>query len=384
MDFDQYQVTEFGKPARDRLGKWDYPYYLPNHIPANLTYSNSTIRAMMQAEGELGRLAGASQSAADFELAAGTFAILESLASSRIEGTQSTLTDVLAMEVSASEIKDADLREVFNYLAALKLGQELLDVIPLTQRLFLKIQAQLLSDVRGSGATPGELRRSPVWLGGANAGPANARYIPPLPEHLGELLGDWERHANQTPVAIIEYLALSHYQFETIHPLLDGNGRVGRILIELQLISQKALPRPALGISNYFEARRDIYYQKLQGVRERGEISEWLEFFSQAVTQSAKNSRELMLKLIELKLEYLELLGGNKDLVHALIKNPLPSVSSLMTEIGVSQPTAAKYLKKAVLVGVCESLGRSGRGQKERFLVSKVWAAMKAVQTARQ
>lgn len=379
MKQDQYQATEFGRVAWDRLGSWDFPYFLPSPIIDFLELDQATLEIVTEAERELGRLSGAVTSARDFDLLAGTNALLESLSSSQIEGTQSTLDEVLSNEVPLAEIYSQDLREVFNHQGATELGLELLRELPISQRLFLRLQKELLNSVRGAERTPGELRRSPVWVGGS--GPETSTYIPPLPHHLPELLADWEKFVNARPKQLVVWLALSHYQFETIHPLLDGNGRVGRILIELQLVQAGLLPRPALGISNYFERHRAEYYQRLQAVRESGEILNWISFFARGVSEQATRSRELLGQLVSLKAEYLALLPGRSELVDALIKNPLPTVNRIMTVLSVSQPTAAKYLALATEAGVTKSLGKSGRGNKERWVVTKAWVAIQAHQT---
>ena len=329
----------------------------------------------MQAEAALGRLSGGALRASDFELLSTAIAVMESLSSSRIEGTQSTIDEVLAVEISRKEIRDPDLREVYNYLAAAERGRELLAELPISQRLFLEIQRVLLEGVRGEEKTPGELRRSPVWVG-KGTGPADAQYIPPLPHLVPELLSDWEKFVNDESMPQVLWLALAHYQFETIHPLLDGNGRVGRILIELMLTSRGTLPRVALGLSGYIEEHREDYYQRLQGVRERGEIENWLQFFANATITQATRSYQLLRELIELKSNFNALLG-DEQLASALIKHPLPSVNQIMNALKVSQPTASSYLRKAEGLGIAKSLGHSGKGRKERWEVSSVWELLR-------
>lgn len=325
----------------------------------------------MVAESALGRLSGGAIRAADFELLSSAIAIVESLNSSRVEGTQSTLDEVIAVEVSRDELRDEDLREVYNYLAAAERGRELLRELPISQRLFLDVQRVLLEGARGEEKTPGELRRSPVWVG-KGQGPADAEYIPPLPHLLPELLSDWEHFVNESELPNVVWLALAHYQFETIHPLLDGNGRVGRILIELMLISRGLLPRVALGISGYIEANRSDYYRHLQGVREQGEIDGWIEFFATAVAVQATGSFELLKKLTHLRESFSKLLG-DFALADCLIKNPKPTVAKVMQELGVSQPTASSYLRKAERLGIAKSLGQNGKGRKERWEITEVW-----------
>lgn len=331
----------------------------------------------MIAESALGRLSGGAIKASDFELLSSAIAIVESLNSSRVEGTQSTLDEVIAVEVSREELRDEDLREVYNYLAAAERGRELLAELPISQRLFLDVQRVLLEGARGEEKTPGELRRSPVWVG-QGQGPESAEYIPPLPHLLPNLLSDWEHFVNESELPNVVWLALAHYQFETIHPLLDGNGRVGRILIELMLISRGLLPSVALGISGYIEANRSDYYRHLQGVREQGEINGWVEFFARAVAVQATGSFELLKQLTQLKASFTKLLGDT-ELADCLIRNPKPSVAKVMQELGVSQPTASSYLRKAEQLGIAKSLGQNGKGRKERWEVTEVWCLIQAL-----
>lgn len=380
MEANVYSPNPFGRVAWDRLGNWDYPYFLPNDIPKSLDLSDETQLEVLIAERELGMLSGSATTSQDFDLLTGTFALLEALSSSRIEGTQSTLNEVLSNEIPRVELESVDLREIFNYQAALETGMYLLRDLPITQRLFLAVQKELLAGVRGQEKSPGTLRNSPVWVG-QGQGPADASYIPPLQHHIPDLLSDWEHYVNDAPKQVVSYLALSHYQFETIHPLLDGNGRVGRILIELQLVAQGLLPRPALGISNYFEKHKTEYYQRLQAVRERGEIDQWIRFFAIGVSQKARAARALLSDYRTLRAEFAQVLG-NREFADALIKNPLPTVTKIMSELGVSQPTAAKLLAKAQELGLAESLGKSGRGNKQRWVVTKLWTSLQAHQSA--
>lgn len=372
MQTERYQANPYGQLAWDRLGNWDFSYFLPAAIPRSLTLGENTNLQLQNAEAALGALSGSAVRASDFELLSRAIALTESLSSSRIEGTQSTLDEVLENNLSMEQIRSEDLREVFNYLAAAQLGQGLLAKLPISQRLFLKVQRVLLTEVRGEEKTPGSLRTSPVWIGPSGMGPADAQYIPPLPHHLQELLADWEKFVNDSKLPTVLWLALAHYQFQTIHPLLDGNGRVGRILIELMLISRGVIPRVALGISEYIERNRDDYYRFLQGVREKGELGEWVGFFAKAVATQARSSRALLIGLIDLRDNYAARLN-NPELARALVTNPRPSVARLQQEMRISQPTASKYLRRAEKLGILLSLGKSGRGNKERWVTTEVW-----------
>jgi len=196
----------------------------------------------------------------------------EALASSRIEGTNASLSEVLKAEEISTESASDDVQEVVRYLDANKKALKLIEDLPISQRLISLTHAELMRGVRGEEKFPGELRRSPVWVGDADATPDTAKFVPPLPEHLPELLTDWEKFVNdhRPRLPTLIRCALMHYQFETIHPFLDGNGRIGRLLIGLMLIQERRLDAPILYLSGYLEARRSEYYDCLQLVREKG------------------------------------------------------------------------------------------------------------------
>lgn len=245
---------------------------------------------LAEAAHALGRLDGFAQLIQDPELLLGPSMIQEALSSSRIEGTQASLSDVLSAESESEPIRDENLREVDNYLSAIKQGVTLLERLPLTQRFFCALHETLLTGVRGEEKHPGEVRRSPVWIGSPSGRPESAKFIPPHQDHLGELLGDWEKFVNEptTSMQVLVKCALMHYQFETIHPFLDGNGRIGRLLIGFMLIREGVLPAPILHISGFFETHRDEYYSSLEAVRETGAMEEWVLFFAEAVRVQAQ------------------------------------------------------------------------------------------------
>lgn len=214
----------------------------------------------------------------------------EALASSRIEGTNATLTEVLQAEAAVGvRTTNDDVDEVERYLAATRQGIELAASLPVSQRLIRQTHATLMQGVRGA-EQPGELRRTPVWVGPAGASPDQAPFVPPLPEHLPDLMADWERFVNEpATLPVLVRCALMHYQFETIHPFLDG-GRIGRLLIGLLLLGEGRLSRPLLYLSGHLESHRDEYCAHLQAVRETGDVDGYLLFFLRAVQRQSEDA----------------------------------------------------------------------------------------------
>lgn len=361
--------------------KFSFPYFLPRHLPRTLSLDDETVLALSSADLALGQLAGLGQLVREPELLLGPSLTQEALSSSRIEGTQASLSDVLSAETEEVEIRNEDLREVSNYLAAARRGQELLKDLPISQRFFRELHGILMQDVRGEEKSPGELRRSPVWIGSTTARPETAKFVPPHQSHLGDLLSDWERFVNDpVPLPALVKCALMHYQFETIHPFLDGNGRIGRLLINFLLVADGHLPAPILYISSYFENRRSDYYARLQAVRERGEINEWVQFFCAAVMHQANDSAERIRMLIDIRERYRAQVQTDRSslpgLVDVIFRNPVITVSSVMRALKIAQPTASNAIKRAVELGWLRSMGRWGRGGKERWLAEEIWRAV--------
>lgn len=381
MRASSFTSTRFGKLVRNPLATWPHDYYLPSPIPRELELAPESVAAVSRADLALGKLAGLGLLISEPELLLGPSMAQEALSSSRIEGTQASLSDVLSAENDDVVIEDENLREVDNYLRAAHQGADLLRTLPITQRFICALHATLLDDVRGEEKFPGELRRSPVWIGSPNARPETARFIPPHHDHLGELMTDWERFVNEpSPMPPVIKCALMHYQFETIHPFLDGNGRIGRLLIAFSLMQDEVLTAPILHISGYFERNRADYYERLQSVRERGEIEEWIQFFSEAVAVQANESAARITALVQIRERYRREVMNDRSALPAVIdivfRNPVVTVSSVMRSAGVSQPTASAALRRAESRGWLVSAGRWGRGGKERWVAREIWAAV--------
>lgn len=381
MKAENFSSSQFGRVTRNPLLAWTHNYYLPEPLPRELQLAPETVAGISRADLALGKLSGLGLLVNDPELLLGPAMAQEALFSSRIEGTQASLSDVLSSENEGATIQDENLREVHNYLRAANQGVELLKKLPITQRFISALHETLLSGVRGEEKLPGEIRRSPVWIGSPNARPETARFIPPHQDHIGELLSDWERFVNESSsMPPVLKCALLHYQFETIHPFLDGNGRIGRLLIGFSLMQDEVLTAPILHISGYFERNRNDYYERLQAVREGGEMEAWVQFFSEAVAVQATESAYRIQKLVGIRERYRRDVMQDRSALPAVIdvifRNPVVSVAAFMHASGVSQPTASAALRKAEARGWIHSAGRRGRGGKERWVAQEIWEAV--------
>lgn len=351
-------------------------YFDPKPIPRELILEPATVNALSKADAALGRLSGLAQLIPDIHLLLGSYLTQEAVASSRIEGTEASLSEVLVSEASESPYSD-DIAEVERYLAAARLGSQLVDDLPITQRLIKELHSTLLSGVRGKEKLPGELRRSPVWVGSPTAGPDTAIFVPPLPSLLGELLTDWEKFVNESSsLPVLVRCALMHYQFETIHPFLDGNGRIGRLLVNLMLISEARLSEPLLYLSGYLETHRREYYTRLQSVRERGEIQEWLQFFFTAIEHQANDGVQRTEALVELRERMFEQTATARTKIQLLIPliltNPFVSVPRIRDKLGIPNQTARTLIGTAVELGWLREVGRFGIGGRVTYVCEDV------------
>ncbi|MEO7299051.1 MAG: Fic family protein, partial [Verrucomicrobiota bacterium] len=286
----------------------------------------------------------------------------EAVLSSQIEGTQSSLSDLLLFEnEEAPGVPLDDVQEVSNYVAALNHGlKRLREGWPITLRVIKEIHAVLLSKGRGANKEPGEFRRSQNWIGGSR--PGNAKFVPPPPDYLLETLGALEKFLHNDPVKtpLLLKAALAHVQFETIHPFLDGNGRLGRLLITLLMCSENALRQPILYLSLFLKINRAKYYELLQRVRLEGEWEIWLEFFLNGIRETADEAAQNIHRLIKLfesdrqRIQKIGRAAGSALRVHDFFQsNPVASISRIATESKLSIPavtTAIKYLEQLSIV----------------------------------
>ncbi|MEA2563534.1 MAG: hypothetical protein QOH06_5038 [Acidobacteriota bacterium] len=333
-----------------------YLAFVPAPLPPELTWTPGLVRALSDADRSLGRLAGEGARLPNPHLLLRPFIRREAVLSSRIEGTQASLGELLAAEAGASvERSPADLREVANYVVALEYGVERLRSLPLSLRLLRELHARLMEGVRGGQATPGEFRRSQNWIGPPGSRPENATYVPPPPAEMMEALDSLERFLNDTTLPPLVQAALLHYQFEAIHPFLDGNGRVGRLLITLFLLERSLLPAPLLYLSAFFEATRPDYYGRLLGVSQRGEWNAWIEYFLTGVARQAEDAVSRASRINGLLDQWRSSFAGlpsTVDLVNLLGENPYWTISGLARRLEVAYTTAQRAVQRLEAGGI--------------------------------
>src|SRR5437870_9236012 len=268
-----------------------YTAFVPDPLPPELEWTPTLVRALSDADRLIGRLAGAGRRLPYPRLLIRPFIRREAVLSSRIEGTRATLGELLAAEAGAAvDRSPADLREVANYVVALEYGVKRLKAHPLSLRLTRDLHAKLMTGVRGGHATPGVFRTTQNWIGPPGCTLANAMYVPPPPDALVDCLGAWEKFLRERSLPVLVQAALMHVQFEAIHPFIDGNGRVGRLLITLLLAERQILATPLLYLSAFFEATRREYYARLLAITEEGASEEWLDYFLRGVAEQADDA----------------------------------------------------------------------------------------------
>ncbi len=320
----------------------------------------------------LGRLDSVSILLPDTSLFLYMYVRKEAVLSSMIEGTQSSLSDLLLFDLDQEPgVPLDDVREVSNYVAALDHGLRLLDNgLPLSLRLFREIHGVLLTKGRGSNQTPGQFRRSQNWIGGTR--PGNAAFVPPPAEELLECMSKLELflHDQPEPTPVLLKAALAHVQFETIHPFLDGNGRLGRLLITLLLCEQQVLRKPMLYLSLYFKTHRQYYYELLNNVRITGDWESWLGFFAEAVIFTAAQAVETAQQLLDLsnhdrdKISGLGRAAASTLQVHrALMERPIATSGSLVKKTGITPATVNKVLGHLQQLKIVEELTTQKRNR---------------------
>jgi len=321
---------------------------------------------------ELGRLDAVTDLLPNAQLVLYSFVRKEAVLSSMIEGTQSSLADLMLFEIDEQPgVPVEDAREVSRYVAALEHGtKRLREGFPLSLRLLREVHKVLMSHGRGAKLTPGDFRRSQVWIGGTR--PGNAVFVPPPVNELDDSLKHFERFLHDLPEATppLAKAALAHVQFETIHPFLDGNGRVGRLLIALQLAADGLLREPLLYLSLHFKEHRQTYYELLNAVRLTGDWETWLEFFADAVVESATQARAAARRLLDIvstdarQIEGLGRAAGSALAIHqALQRQPIATSASISAATGISSATVNKSLAHLERLGVVSELTRKQRGR---------------------
>jgi len=331
--------------------------FIPNPLPPEPAVTVDAAR-LQKASVALGKLSGVTSLLPDPHLFIYSYIRKEAVLSSQIEGTQSTLSELLLFEnEAAAGVPLDDVQEVSNYVAAMKHGlRRLQEGFPLSLRLIREIHAELLAKGRGAEKQPGDFRTSQNWIGGSR--PGNALFVPPPPDQLLSCLGPLENFLHDEKTPSLVRAALAHVQFETIHPFLDGNGRIGRLLITLLLCNEGVLSEPMLYLSLYLKKNRAAYYELLQRVRLTGDWEAWLDFFLDGVTETAVQAADTVARLLALfqndrqRIYALGRAAGSAPRVHEFLqKQPIASAARLVRELEISKPTANAAL------GVLEKLG---------------------------
>ncbi len=344
-------------------GQWiktleGYRAFHPNPLPPTIEWTQSLAVALANASTLIGKLAGEGRRLPNPHVLIRPFVRREAVFSSRIEGTRSTLGELLAAEAGAAvERSPDDLREVGNYVVALEYGIERLKTLPLSLRLVRELHEKLMTGVRGQHATPGEFRRSQNWIGRPGDTLAQATYVPPPPDSLGDSLSAWEKFLHDRMLPPLVHAALAHYQFEAIHPFLDGNGRVGRLLITLELCERDVLPAPLLYLSAFFEATRSDYYGGLRGVSERGDWLGWLQYFLNGVARQAEDALSRAERINALLTSWREKLAGDPGAKVAFKMVEMIGSNPFVTPRGAEQGLGLAYNTVMRAIGQLEKLG---------------------------
>jgi Fic family protein len=357
--------------------EWGYRAFIPKRLPPDppLTFDVSLATLLSDAASALGRLDGVASNLPGEGLFLGMYATREAVLSTRIEGTQASLVEVLTAQTDAKETRSADLREAQNYLIAMYHGLDRLASLPLSLRLLREIHAKLLDGTRGAHRNPGEFRTTQNWIGAPGSDLTTARFVPPPPGKMKTALGDLEvfLHSEETMPALIR-VALAHAQFETIHPFLDGNGRVGRLLITFLLCTYGVLQAPLLYLSSYLEANRRDYYEHLQAVRDAGDWEGWVRFFLRGVADVAREATDTARDILGLRESHRQLImdelgkgaGRGLQLLESLYQQPVVTNRSVAETLGIAPANATPLVGRLVDLRLLQEI--TGQRRNRRYV----------------
>ncbi|WP_150467387.1 Fic family protein [Francisella sp. SYW-9] len=334
--------------------EYKYKSFLPEKINHTFTWGDPQINTMLEtATRALGELNAFTMIIPNVDIFIQMHIAKEANTSSKIEGTKTEMDEVLISKNQIDPEKRDDWQEVHNYIKAMNHAIKELDNIPISNRLIKNIHAILLDSVRGETKLPGEFRKSQNWIGGTSL--ATAYFIPPHYEEVNDLMGDLEifLHNEDIFVPHLIKIAIAHYQFETIHPFLDGNGRIGRLMITLYLVSNGLLKKPSLYLSDFIEKNKSIYYEALTRVRTDNDLIYWIKFFLEAIITTANSSIETFKQILNLKQEVDSIILGfgkrapnASKLIEVLYQKPILAVSDIVERLDVSKPTANSLIKE--------------------------------------
>ncbi len=337
-----------------------YSAFMPEPLPPipELAFDGAMQTMLSKADRALGRLDGSIQTLPDPDMFVFMYVRKEAVLSSQIEGTQSSLNDLLEAEAAINNTsRPSDVGEVLNYVRAMNYGLERLEEFPISVRLIREIHEKLLQGVRGNHAMPGELRRSQNWIGPGGSTLNDAIYVPPPPHEVEQLLSDLEKfiHAEGDIPALIK-IGMIHAQFETIHPFLDGNGRVGRLLIAFYLCQKEILLKPVLYLSHWFKLHRTRYYELLQNIRDQGEWEEWIKFFLEGVASVSLEATETARAIVAMREDHRRIItdrfgrsaGNGLRVLESLYTHPFIDTAAVRERLNLSFPAAAELIQRFV------------------------------------
>jgi Fic family protein len=358
------------KPVKipgQKVPQGSYSAFLPAPLPPALDWTPRLIGVLSEADRLIGRLAGEGGRLPNPHILIRPFVRREAVLSSKIEGTQATLGELLASEAGAAVDRSPDdLREVGNYVMALEHGITRLKKLPTCVRLVRELHRRLMTGVAGDRAVPGQFRTIQNWIGRPGSTLASASYIPPPPGDVLRCLGAWEAFLHETALPPLVSIALAHYQFEAIHPFLDGNGRVGRLLIPLFLIERGILPAPLLYLSAFFEATRRDYYDGLRGVTERGAWNEWLEYFLLGIARTSEDALNRAARINATLAQWQKRIAGDSTnttfrVVELLGANPFITTRGTAQKLGLAFTTAQRAIERLGHIGIVKPVNNAKR-----------------------
>jgi Fic family protein len=365
-------------------GEARYAAFVPNPLPPEIAYDAALSRVLSDADRALGELNGLGRMLPNPDLLINPFMHKEAVLSSKIEGTQATITDVYAMEAGhrGTPRIPEDVQEVLNYVGAMRYGLERLDTLPLSLRFMRELHERLMQHVRGAEKGPGEFRHSQNWIGPPGCLLRDATYVPPPPAEMMEVLADFERylHTEDDRDPPLVRLALVHGQFELIHPFLDGNGRIGRLLVSLLLVHWQLLSHPLLYLSAYFERERHAYYDSLLALSQRGAWLDWVHFFLRGVRDQSRDAAQRAKRLQDLQQVWRARVTLARSsaltlrLIDSLFESPIVTIPRAQQHLGVTYPAAKLNVQKLVDARILRPFGQGSYGK--AFIASEILEAI--------
>lgn len=338
--------------------------FIPAKLPVKIDYQE-LLQELTKAHGSIARLDAMISQLPNPSLLERTFLTKEAVLSSQIEGTQATINEVFEYEAEGDKKDDTnkkrDIQEITNYRLAMRKGAEMLKERPLSENMIKELHRILLQSVRGHNKAPGEFRKQLVYVGAHGAGIENASYVPPPVTEINELFSNFEKYLNSKDEQdVLVQIAIAHFQFEAIHPFLDGNGRIGRLLIPLFLYDRKVLSYPLLYVSQYFEEHRPDYYQLLNNISEKGEWIPWIKFFLRALDEQAVKAQDTSKNILGLYQKYKDIIFGFNsiyalNLLDAIFAHPVFSYKSIKEHVKIKSPqTLITLINKFVDAGIIQ------------------------------